>query len=377
VEFSGGHGVRVLVAGGGISGTVTAMALKLAGHDPVVFEAYASGGEDIGAFLTIMHNGMDALRAIGADGPVIDASFAAYGVELVLPTGETVGRREFETEGLDSPRTLTRATLYRVLQDEAARRGVRLDRGRRLTGVQTGPDGVTAEFADGTTETGDVLIGADGLRSVVRRLIDPAADEPRYTGLTVVYGYTQAAGLPAAPGIYRMVRGSKAAFGFTTDPDGATFWFARIPDEERSRAEIAAVTPAGWREFAHAAFAGEPLPCADIIAATGDEVFGGHSYDVPETRVWSTPGMVLVGDAAHAASPASAQGASMALEDSVVLAKCLRDLPDPASAFVAFEGLRRERVEKLVAAGAGQNVADGTDWLYSHHIDWDAKIEGW
>ena len=376
MEFSGGSGVRVLVAGGGISGTVTAMALKLAGHDPVVFEAYASGGEDIGAFLTIMHNGMDALRAIGADGPVIDASFAAYGVELVVPTGETVGRREFDTEGLDGPRTLTRATLYRVLQDEAARRGITLDRGRRLTGVQTGPDGVTAEFADGTTETGDVLIGADGLRSVVRRLIDPAADEPRYTGLTVVYGYTQAAGLPAAPGIYRMVRGSKAAFGFTTDPDGATFWFARIPDGERSRAEIAAVTPAGWREFAHAAFAGEPLPCAEIIAATGDEVFGGHSYDVPETRVWSTPGMVLVGDAAHAASPASAQGASMALEDSVVLAKCLRDLPDPASAFAAFEGLRRERVEKLVAAGAGQNVADGTDWLYSHHIDWDAKIEG-
>lgn len=376
MEFSGGSGVRVLVAGGGISGTVTAMALKLAGHDPVVFEAYASGGEDIGAFLTIMHNGMDALRAIGADGPVIDASFAAYGVELVLPTGETVGRREFGTEGLDGPRTVTRATLYRVLQEEAARRGVPLEHGRRLTGAKTGSGGVTAEFADGSTESGDVLIGADGLRSVVRRLIDPAAGEPRYTGLTVVYGYTRADGLPAAPGIYRMVRGSKAAFGFTTDPDGATFWFARIPDEERPRAEIAAVTPAGWREFAHAAFAGEPLPCADIIAATGDEIFGGHSYDVPETRVWSTPEMVLVGDAAHAASPASAQGASMALEDSVVLAKCLRDLPDPVSAFAAYEGLRRERVEKLVAAGAGQNVADGTDWLYSHHIDWDAKIGG-
>ena len=61
-----------------------------------------------------MHNGMDALRAIGADRPVIDASFAAYGVELVAPTGETVGRREFDTDGLDGPRTLTRATLYRV-----------------------------------------------------------------------------------------------------------------------------------------------------------------------------------------------------------------------------------------------------------------------
>jgi len=366
--------VRVLVAGGGISGTVTAMALKLAGHDPVVFEAYPAGGDDIGAFLTIMHNGMDALRAIGADQPVIDSSFAAYGVELVAPTGETVGRREFDTEGLDGPRTLTRATLYRVLQEEAARRGVPLERGKRLVSAKPGPDGVTAEFADGTTETGDVLVGADGLRSVVRRLIDPAADEPRYTGLTVVYGYTRAPGLPEAPGIYRMVRGSRAAFGFTTDTGGATFWFARIPDAERPREEIAAVTPAGWREFAHAAFDGDPLPGADIVAATGDEVFGGHSYDVPETRVWSTPEMVLVGDAAHAASPAAGQGASMALEDSVVLAQCLRDLPDPVSAFAGYEGLRRERVEKLVKASAGGDVGEERGWLYSHHIDWAAKI---
>ncbi|UOX84928.1 FAD-dependent monooxygenase [Amycolatopsis sp. FBCC-B4732] len=365
--------MRVLVAGGGIAGTVTAMALKLAGHEPVVFEAYPAGGDDIGAFLTIMHNGMDALRAIGADGPVIDSSFAAQGVELVLPTGETAGRREFGTEGPDGPRTLTRATLYRVLQDEAARRAVPLERGKRLVGAKPDGGGVAAEFADGTTETGDVLVGADGLHSVVRKLIDPDADAPRYTGQTIVYGYTRAPGLPSAAGIYRMVRGREAAFGFTTDPDGATFWFARIPDAERSREEIAAVTPAGWREFAHAAFAGEPVPCADIIAATGDEVFGGHSYDVPRTRIWSTPEMVLVGDAAHAAAPADAQGASMAIEDSVVLAQCLRDLPDPESAFAAYEGLRRERVEKLVASSAGEDVGEKPGWVYAHHIDWDAK----
>ena len=366
--------MRALVAGGGISGTVTAMALQRAGIEPVVFEAYPSGGEDAGAFLTIMHNGMDALRAIGADGPVVEASFAAYGVEIVAPHGETVGRREFDTEQLAGPRTLTRAALYRVLQSEAGRRGVRLDRGKQLVSAEMSPAGITARFADGTTESGDVLIGADGLRSVVRGLIDPAADEPRYTGLTVVYGYTMAPGLPSVPGIYCMVQGKRAAFGFTTAPDGATYWFSRIPDDERPRAEIAAVTPAQWRSFALARFEGEPLPCADIIAATGDEIFAGHSYDVPETRIWSTPAMVLVGDAAHAASPAAGQGASMALEDSVVLAKCLRDLPDPPSAFAAYEHLRRARVEKLVAASAGADVGEERGWLYAHHIDWDAKI---
>jgi 2-polyprenyl-6-methoxyphenol hydroxylase-like FAD-dependent oxidoreductase len=189
-----------------------------------------------------------------------------------------------------------------------------------------------------------------------------------------LYGYTRAEGLPAAPGIYRMVQGKRAAFGFTTAPDGATFWFARIPDAERPRDEINAVTPAQWRDFAHAAFEGEPLPCAEIVAATEEQIFGGHSYDVPETKMWSTSQMVLVGDAAHAASPAAGQGASMALEDSVVLAQCLRDLPGPEVAFATYEKLRRERVEKLVAASAGADVGEDRGWLYSHHIEWDAKI---
>ncbi|QRP44056.1 NAD(P)/FAD-dependent oxidoreductase [Amycolatopsis sp. FDAARGOS 1241] len=366
--------MRVLIAGGGVAGTVTAMALQRAGHEPVVFEAYPSGGADAGAFLTVMHNGMDALKAIDADGPVVEASFAALGVELVGPDGATAGTREFDTGELAAPRTLTRAAFYRALQEEAGRRGITVAHGRRLVSAETGVSGVVATFADGCTETGDVLVGADGLRSVVRTLIDPDAAQPRFTGLTVVYGYTRAEGLPAAPGIYRMIRGSRAAFGFTTAPDGATFWFARIPDAERSRDEIAAVTPAGWRAFAFAAFDGDPLPCAEIVAATGDDVFGGHSYDVPTTRVWSTPRLVLVGDAAHAASPAAGQGASMALEDSVVLALCLRDLPDAPAAFAAYEKLRRARVEKLVAASAGQDAGADRGWLYHHHIDWNERI---
>ncbi|GAA3530242.1 FAD-dependent monooxygenase [Amycolatopsis ultiminotia] len=366
--------MRVLVAGGGIAGTVTAMAVQRAGHEPVVCEAHPSGGADAGAFLTVMHNGMDALRAIDAETPVVEASFAAFGVELVSPDGATLSTRQFDTEALAGPRTLTRAAFYRVLQDEAQRRGITVAHRRRLVSATAGAPGVTATFEDGSTVSGDILVGADGLHSVVRRLIDPDCGPPRFTGLTVVYGYTRAAGLPAAPGVYRMIRGSRAAFGFTTAPDGATFWFARIPDTERPRTELAAVTPAGWREFTGAAFDGDPLPCAEIVAATGDEVYGGHSYDLPTTRRWSTPAMVLAGDSAHAASPAAGQGASMALEDAVVLAQCLRDLPDPASAFAAYERLRRSRVEKLVAASAGQDVGEDRGWLYRHHLDWDSRI---
>jgi 2-polyprenyl-6-methoxyphenol hydroxylase-like FAD-dependent oxidoreductase len=105
--------------------------------------------------------------------------------------------------------------------------------------------------------------------------------------------------------------------------------------------------------------------------------------------------MIIIGDAAHATSPASGQGASMALEDAVTLAKCLRDLPDVPAAFAAYENLRRTRVERVVAQGKrnGDGKAMGRvgrlflpvifkfvarsatkqGWLYDHRIDWHER----
>ncbi|MEV7552443.1 NAD(P)/FAD-dependent oxidoreductase [Amycolatopsis sp. NPDC089917] len=363
--------MKAVIIGGGIAGTVTAMALRRAGIEASVHEAYESGGEDAGAFLTIMHNGMDALRAIGAEGPVIENSFAAVGLELVTPDGKTVEQRSFGTDGTHGPRTLKRSSLYLALQEEAISRGITFERGKRLVSASPG----VARFEDGTVAEGDILIGADGLRSVLRTIIDPSCPPPRSTGLDVVYGYTTDTSVPQAPSLYRMIQSLHAFFGYTSAPDGSTYWFARLPTAEGVRTGL---TPEEWRTAAFVTFDGEPLPAAEIIASTGDDVFGGHAYDVPSTPVWFTESMVLVGDAAHAASPAAGQGASMALEDSVVLAQCLRDLPDAPTAFAAYERLRRARVEKLVASSAA--VSSGTtpdrdrNWLYRHHIEWDAEI---
>ncbi|MCU1680688.1 MAG: FAD-dependent oxidoreductase [Amycolatopsis sp.] len=364
---------RALIIGGGISGAVTAMALRRAGIDSVIYEAYPTGAADIGAFLTIMHNGMDALRAIDAHDCVIRHSFPANGIELVTGEGETVGLRDFGYDGVTSPRTVTRAQLYAALHDESARRGIGLEHGKRLVRVTQSGSGVVAKFEDGSTASGDLLIGADGVHSAVRGLIDPESPRPRYTGLNVVYGYTRDTGFPAAPERYRMIQGSRAAFGYTTDPDGQTYWFSRISWPERDRAELAAMTPSQWRDQTADQLAGDRTPAAQIVRAT-DDLYGGQAYDIPSTEVWSTESMVLVGDAAHAASPASVQGASMALEDSVVLAQCLRDLPKIPDAFAAYERLRRGRVERIVSAGAGQGGEGYRTWLYDHHIDWDAPV---
>lgn len=408
---------HAVIIGGGIAGAVTAMSLHKAGISSTVHEAYPSGADDVGAFLVLFRNGLEALRTIDAHRPVLDASFPAGTVELLAPTGERIGGRPSAggaagTEG-DTPgtRTLKRATLYRVLHDEAVRRGITIEHGKRLTTASTAPDGrVTARFADGTESEGDLLIGADGIHSVTRSLVDPAAPAPRHTGQTTVCGYARDVPPHAAPdeGAYRMIFGKHAFLGCTRAPDGEVWWFANTPGEELTKEELSTASPEAadrWRDRVAALFADDASPAVDVVRATRGEIVASNAYDIARTPVWSRGSMVVLGDAAHAAAPNAAQGASMAIEDSVVLATCLRDLPDPASAFAAYERLRRDRVEAVVERSARLNdrvVAPdraasatdtapprtdttpsssnsrgpegGTEWLTHYRIDWDARV---
>jgi len=334
---------KVLIAGAGVAGTATALALHRAGIASVVYEAHASGGEDAGAFLTVMANGMAALDRIDAGRSVIDASYPAAAVELFNADGAHLQHR-----GIEGPaRTLRRAALYRVLQDLAVARGIPVIHGKRLVAASTG-GGVELRFADGTRAEGDVLVGADGIGSPTRRLIDPQAPTPRYTGQHVVYGYADGNPAGGAPDAYHMIFGRRAFFGFTAPGDGRTWWFTRIAGDPRP----GETTAAQWRGLALDAVRDDATPAAAIVEATGGEVVGGDSYDIPTTPNWYSDRMVLVGDAAHAASPAAAQGASMALEDAVALAAALREYPDPAVAFAAYAARRKAQTEETVAASA-------------------------
>lgn len=369
---------HALIIGGGIAGAVTAMALKKAGITATVYEAYPVGADDIGAFLTIMNNGVDALRAIDAHHTVIENSFPANTIEFYSASGEHHGSQVIgDGADINGPRTLTRASLYRALHHEAARRDIQVTHGKRLVDATTEPDGrVVVSFADGTRADGDLLIGADGLHSATRSIIDPDAPGPRYAGLNIAYGYAQDSSLPTAANSYRMIEGTRAFLGYTTAPDDETWWFARLAGPELAKSQIAETSPGQVKQRLIDAFADDDTPASQIVHSTGDTIFMSNAYDVPATPVWHADSMVLVGDAAHAASPAAGQGASMALEDSVILAKCLRDLPDTHQAFRTYERLRRERVERLVAASASQGTrstrSESREWLYRHHIDWAA-----
>jgi 2-polyprenyl-6-methoxyphenol hydroxylase-like FAD-dependent oxidoreductase len=234
-------------------------------------------------------------------------------------------------------------------------------------------DEVVAWFKDGSTASADLLVGADGIHSRVRSLIDPSAPAPRFTGLTIAYGYTKATSFEPSPDAYRMIAGQRAFFGYTTSPSGETWWFSRV-----AARDLHAPSSGNLIHL----LSKDDTPAAEIVRST-DEVFMNNAYDVPETPNWHSSRMVLVGDAAHAASPAAGQGASMALEDSVILAKCLRDIDGFEAAFARYTAIRRPRVEKLVAESAAQggNLGrtarpdpEARHWLYDHHIDWAEPV---
>jgi 2-polyprenyl-6-methoxyphenol hydroxylase-like FAD-dependent oxidoreductase len=282
-----------------------------------------------------------------------------------------------------SPRTITRSRLASALRQQAGARGVPLKYGKRLTTAARTDSGVRAYFADGSHADGDILVGADGIHSPVRLAIDPAAPAPRYTGLLIACGYADAA--TAEVGCYDMIHGSRAFLGHTTGPDGRAWWFARIPGPEVTDRDLTAPA-ARWRDRLAEPFAPDSTPAAALIRSTAGPVTVTSAFDIPALPTWHNDTMIVIGDAAHATSPSTAQGASMALEDAAILARCLRDAPAIPEALALFASLRRERVERIVRVGAGAGnpappdpppgprPGSPAEWLFGHHIDWHASV---
>ena len=373
--------MKVLIAGGGIAGPAAAIALAKAGIASEIYEAYPAGAsDDTGAFLTVTANGQDALDAIGAGDQVRELSFPARrlrlfdarGVKLIdVPLGA----------GRAASRSIGRAALSHVLRGIAVTRQIPVRYGKRLVSASAGPGGrVTAVFADGTTASGDLLIGADGIHSPVRALIDPAAPSPRYTGLVIATGYAPA--LAERSEGYSMYYGTRAFFGCTSGPDDRTWWFARIPADQATAARLTASPDA---DLIARSYDGDATPAADLIRATGRwPLTVTQARDIAHLPIWSRDKMIVIGDAAHPVSPMTTQGASLAIEDAAILAKCLRDVSPVSEALRVFEALRRERVEEIARSGAsgsnptppapGPRTGPRPSPVLDHHIDWDKPV---
>jgi FAD-dependent urate hydroxylase len=386
-----------LIAGGGIAGPVAAMALQKAGIQATVYEAYSGDADGKGGGITLAPNGMNALDVIGAGDVLRPLGAPTTGIVLQDWKGNPLG--EFgNPPGVPPMQFMFRHEIYRALLDEAARRGVRIEYGRRLDGAEETAGGVTARFGDGTTATGDVLIGADGIHSTVRGLIDPAAPTPRYAGLISFGALVKDPGVPSTGGKMNMPFGKRGFFGYQVFDDDTAVWFVNLPHAEpKTLAEVKETSAEEWLRILPEKYAADRTPARRLIGRTEPEelIIVGPMEHMPRVPTWSRGRMVLVGDSVHAPSSSSGQGASLAVESAVELARCLRDLPY-GEAFAAFERLRRPRVEKVIAATRRKNGAkaagpvlrvvnawtirifarlakpEKTAWVFHHRIDWDA-----
>lgn len=366
-----------LIVGGGIGGPMLAMWLQRIGVRASIAEARPNAALTEGAFLGVAPNGMNVLAQLGLAEQVAAIGHACTEFRFLNSKGHKIGSidRQDDRAQFGWPLTMVRrAELHALLSTEAERRGIEVTYGRRLEALtQTGRD-VTARFADGATLTADFLVGCDGLNSTTRRLVIPEAPAPTFTGLLDFGGFARVEGLPFPPGVNVMVFGTRAFFGAFTTADGETWWFHNGPPDV-PMLEL-------HRD--------DPPWVAELIRAT-PQVLG--PWKLQELRAmprWSNGRVGLIGDAAHAMSPSAGQGASLAMEDAMVLAQCLRDSSEP---FTAFEKLRRPRVEMIFKAAQRQSNnkapgpvgawfrdrllpffvklgAKGQHEAYAHRIEW-------
>ncbi len=341
--------MRVVIAGGGVAGAASAIALAAGGAEVTVYEAHHDPAGPVGSFLSLAANGLRGLAALGCLPQVQAAGFAVARQRMWAGNGKLLGdvaRGRRPGDPLHSV-TLMRADLVTVLRDAAARAGTRIVTGQRLTWDSLGRPAA----GTGPGECADLVVGADGIWSAARRALDPAAPAPAYAGLYSVSGVS---GVPAGlgrerPGAWNMIFGRRGAFIYLPAPDGTIWWSAQVP-AETPPGDLASVGPG---ELA-ALFRGEPWAAAILRAARSVHAATAHHVLAPVRR-WHGSDMVLIGDAAHPAG--AGQGASMAIEDAVELARQLRGPGTVADALARFGLARRGRAGKMARAAAANRDA--------------------
>lgn len=355
---------RIAIAGAGIGGLTLAIALKRRGFNPKVFEKRpASQVPEEGIFLTLAPNGLNALRALGLDADVASAGIVTKGIALHNEHGKQIGFIDYakHAESFGAPSvTIRRGTLLQVILNTALAEGITVCFDRAVDGVAETASGVDLRTGE-ITEGFDFIVAADGLRSQVRREALPGLPSPDYNGLIGCGGIVDVPNVPPTGGVMRMTFGRKAFFGYIKDGDGPIYWFDSYPSATEP---VGVEDPAALAAFLQKLHADDPLDNYRIISHEHAIHRLYPDYDIPSLPQWFTRRVVLLGDAAHAVTPHSGQGASMAIEDAIVLAACLTAEREPVGAFRRYERLRRARVEAAVALGRqGGQQKKAQSWL--------------
>lgn len=346
---------KALIAGGGIGGLTTALCLRAAGWDVQVFEQ-APEIREVGAGLQLSPNGMKVLGALGLDHAVRSV---AYEPEILGLRRGLSGQKVFEfsirpemQHAYGAPYLqIHRADLIDVLRGALEdRRPGAISTGARVIGFRQTVENPSLQTDDGRSLEGDLLIGADGIHSVIREQMQ-GPDAPRFTGNVAWRAVVDRAALGnvdvppgaviwAGPGrhavTYPLRRGELVNFVGIVEQDG---WEKESWTEQGSRDDMA-------RDFAGWA------PLIQRLIETADTPYRWALFDRAPLRQWTDGRVALIGDACHPMLPSLAQGACQAIEDAWVLTAHLKAWPDVPMALKGYFTARRRRTARVQAAAA-------------------------
>lgn len=382
-------GQEITILGAGISGLAAARALAMQGAVVTVLEQAAKISE-VGAGIQISPNGMAVLSALGLLEPAMAVGHRALGTNLLDQNGRVVINVDFEKFTHSFPyMCFHRADLIDLLADGARELGVDIRLGQRVKDVAIDIDENRITLADGTIHSPKIVIGADGLKSVVRTAIGPSTPA-MFTG-NVAWRATVP--MDVAPDVMTSIYMGARRHIVTYPLRGGTLMnMVMIQETDDWTAE-------GWSETGKVDDLRRVFADFGAVSSLIDQVetvhrWGLFKHAIPD--VWGKNGAVLIGDAAHPTLPFMAQGANLALEDAWVLARAFAQTDRTCDATALYQTIRQDRVTRVIdAAGANgglfhienpiqrriahmgmralnkiapQRIAGRFDWIYGYDV---------
>lgn len=332
---------KILIAGAGIGGLTLGIALRRLGFEVEIYEK-ASNLLTIGWGIAVAPNGLLALRHIDLDQPVLQAASTIRQVQMKTSAGKklkeiSLGALEARVGG--SVVTLNRGELHKIFLEAFGESGLYIS--NAASGFREEKEQVILTLNNGKEVEGDLLVGADGIRSIIRQQLFPNV-ELHYSGYTAWRGLSEETNL-LSEGIYLSILGRGIRFGCTSLGNKSISWYATYltsPGQE----EVDSPQTLLMKRYQDWCF-----PVSEIIASTpNSSMKQSDIYDANPLALWSSQRVTLLGDAAHPMTPDINQGAGQTIEDAIILASLLHKSSTLQEALNLYEYHRIPRTSQIV-----------------------------